>query len=119
MIELKEWDYNLIKRIEKANLTDYGVIEIRGNYYIEPDDLFVMIDDIEDQRDYAENRIKDLCEEIDKKEDEYIPTTDKHYIDKIKQLEDKVKEQAEKLEILTGMMNEDDYDKAFERGFEI
>lgn len=64
LIELKENDYKLIKKIESANSTSYGVLEVQGNYYINVNDLFSLIDDIQDNREYAEERVIDLTKEL-------------------------------------------------------
>ena len=64
LIELKENDYKLIKKIESANSTSYGVLEVQGNYYINASDLFSLIDDIQYNREYAEERVIDLTKEL-------------------------------------------------------
>lgn len=64
LIKLKEIDYKLIRRIEKANSTSYGILEIQGDYYINADELFSLIDDIQDNREYAEEKVIDLTEEL-------------------------------------------------------
>lgn len=64
LIELKENDYKLIRKIESANSTSYGVLEVQGNYYINANDLFSLIDDIQDNREYAEEKVVDLTEEL-------------------------------------------------------
>ena len=64
LIELKENDYKLIRKIESANSTSYRVLEVQGNYYINANDLFSLIDDIQDNREYAEEKVIDLTEEL-------------------------------------------------------
>jgi hypothetical protein len=117
MIELKEWNYNLLRRIEKANSTDYGIVEIRGNYYIEPDDLFVLIDDIQDYRDNAEQKISELYEKIDTKND--IPGLEQSLQNEVIRLKKENAKLQKNLEIIQGTWNEDDYDKVLEEGFEL
>lgn len=64
LIELKENDYKLIRKIESANSTSYGVLEVQGNYYINVNDIFSLIDDIQDNREYAEEKVIDLTKEL-------------------------------------------------------
>lgn len=65
MIPLKEWELSLLRRIEDKNVTDYSIREIEGEYYIKQDDLFSLIDETEDYRDYAEQELKEITIKLD------------------------------------------------------
>lgn len=115
MIELKEWDYNLLKRIEKANSTNYRIVEINDMYYIRPEDLFTCLDEVQEYREYAETHLIEVSEEASEKFNEYIPTLDKTYIDEINSLKEELEGLKEENEILRDkalmVCNEDDIDR--------
>lgn len=67
LIELKENDYKLIRKIESANSTSYGVLEVQGNYYINVNDLFSLIDDIQDNREYAEDKLQQVIDDYEER----------------------------------------------------
>lgn len=115
MIELTEMDYNLIKRIEKANMSDYNIMDIKDHYYINIEDLFNCLSETQDYRDYAEEHLIEVAEEYDKKHDDHIPTLDKRYIDEINKLKEENEYIKEENEILRDkalmVCNEDDIDR--------
>lgn len=115
MIELKEWDYNLLKRIEKANSTNYRIIEINDMFYIRPEDLFTCLDEVQEYREYAEKNLVEVSEEANEKFNEYIPTLDKTYLDEIESLKEELEGLKEENEILRDkalmVCNEDDIDR--------
>ena len=123
MIELKEWDYNLLKRIEKANCTDYRITEIRGNYYINQDDLFVLIDDTQDYRDYAEQKLSEVSEAYDNTKKEDIPGLEKSLqaeVDRLKEENENLKEENEILRNKALFYcNEDMLDRLAEEGVQL
>lgn len=123
MIELKDYDYNLLKRIEKANCTDYGIVEVKDHYYITIEELLTCLSDTQDQRDYAEENLIKVSEEYDKKYNEYIPTVDKHYIDEINKLKEENENLKEDNEILRDralmVCNEDMLDQLAMEGVQL
>ena len=66
MIPLKEWQYKLLERISKENSSNYHIKEIEGDYYISFDDIFDALDETESYRQYAEEKVKELCNSIDR-----------------------------------------------------
>ena len=65
MIELNEDDIKLLQKVEQANSTDYGIVEIKSKYYINSDDLLVCLEETQDYREYAEEKVKELCNSTD------------------------------------------------------
>ena len=65
MIELKEWQYNLLRKLEKENCTNYKIKEIDGDYYIKVDDLLDALDETQSYRQYAEEKVKELCNSME------------------------------------------------------
>ena len=118
MIELKEWDYNLLKRLEEKNSTDYRITEIRGEYYINQDDLFTCLDDTSDYRDYAEQKLVEAADDYDDRLKDDIPGLEKQYIDQIEKLKARNKELEETLDYAERRFNEDDYDRLIENGYD-
>lgn len=64
MIALNEWQYSLLTRIEKENCTDYGIKEIKGDYYINIDDLLGALDETQNYREYAEEQLIELNDKL-------------------------------------------------------
>ena len=118
MIELKEWDYNLLKRLEDKNMTDYRITEIRGEYYINQDDLFTCLDDTSDYRDYAEQKLVEVADDYDNRLKDDIPSLEKQYLDQIEKLKARNKELEETLNCLQSTLNEEGYNKLSENGYE-
>jgi len=65
VIELDEDDIKLLREVEQANSTDYGIVEIKGKKYINSDDLLVCLEETQDYREYAEEKVKELCNSIE------------------------------------------------------
>ena len=67
MIPLKDWQYQLLEKVSKENMTDYEIIEIKGNYYISYDAILDALDETQSYREYAEEKVKELCNLIDRR----------------------------------------------------
>lgn len=65
MLELDDYDYELLKEVEKANQTNYEIVDIQNKHYIDPDNLLSIIEDTQENREYAEEKLKELANSID------------------------------------------------------
>lgn len=130
MILLKEWELSLLRRIEDSNMTNYSIREIDGEYYIKQDDLFVLIDETQDNRDYAEEQLIEITKKLDEMPDVECNTlqiltvkalNDLHI--KYDELESKYKDLEEENKILKNetlkYCNEDDLDRLAFEGVDI
>lgn len=102
MIPLKEWQYILITRIEKENYTNYHVKEIEGDYYISFDDVFDALDETQEYRQYAEEKLCEVATEHDKRWYEEnansLQLSTIKALDETKEENDKLKQKIEELE---------------------
>ena len=69
MIILNETEFRKIKRFEDDTLTDYGIRNftdagLKGNYYIEENNLMVLVEDLLVHYNRAIEELEDLKEEI-------------------------------------------------------
>lgn len=130
MIPLKEWELSLLRRIEDSNMTTYGIREIDGEWYIKSDDLMVLIDDTQDNRDYAEEQIIELNNKLNDMPDVEVNSLQLSTVKalnelhvKYDELERKYKDLEEENEILRNetlrYCNEDDLDRLFLEGVEL
>lgn len=65
MIELDDWDYKLLEKISNENYTDYNIKIIDNEYYIKKDDLMTLIQETQNYREYAEEKVKELCNSME------------------------------------------------------
>lgn len=130
MIPLKEWELSLLRRIEDSNMTTYGIREIDGEWYIKSDDLMVLIDDTQDNRDYAEEQIIELNNKINDMPDVEVNSLQLSTVKalnelhvKYDELESKYKDLEEENKILKNetlrYCNEDDLDRLVFEGVDI
>lgn len=119
MIRLDEWDLNLIRRIEKKNYKDYKVRTIEGEDYIRKDDLISLIEDLEDNRDYAEEKIVDMANQIDEIKHERMGGLEWGKSKKLERLIKENEELKQKIERIESTLNEDDYDRLAMEGVEL
>lgn len=96
MIPLKEWQYKLLERISKENYTNYHIKEIEGDYYISFDDVFEVLDETENYRQYAEEKLSEVATEHDKRW--YEENANSLQLSTIKAL-DETKEENDKLKL--------------------
>lgn len=116
MIELDEIDVRLIQRIQKDNCTDYEILEIKDRYFIDKDNLLSVLDDTQDNREYAEDRLKDYIEEAETKKEEEIPGLLKSYQKECERLKEENKILRKEV---ARICNEDAYDRLAFEGVEI
>lgn len=116
MIELNEWQLSLLQRLEKENSKRYIKI-FENHYYAKIDDLFYCIEDTQENREYAEDRLKDYIEEEMRKEEE-IPGLLKSYQKECERLKEEKEELIETIQSIQNTLDEDDYDKLAEEGIE-
>lgn len=116
MIELKERYYRLIKKLEKDNCSKYKVYEIDDRYYIDVDTLLDVLDDTEDNRVYAEEKVKEVCEDYDTRIKENGNSLQLITIEEL----NRVKEENIILRReLMNVCNEDSYDRLAFEGVEL
>lgn len=130
MIELEEHNLNLIRRLERNNYKNYHIKEIDGSYYIRLWDLISCLEDTEDSRDYAEEKVVELTNKINEMPDveanslqlSTIKTLNELHV-KYGELEEKYKDLKEENEILRNKAimycNEDDLDRLVFEGVEL
>ena len=119
MIELDETDVRLIQRIQKDNCTDYEILEIKDRYFIDKDNLLSALDDTQDNREYAEDKLKDYIEEAETRKEEEIPGLLKSYQKECEKLKEEKEELIKTIKSIQNTLDEDDYDKLAEEGIEI
>lgn len=115
MIELEERDVRLIRRIEKENCSRYDIIEHNDHYYINSDELLMMLEDVEDNREYAEQQLTEYIEKIE----ENSPLEYRIYKREYEAMCKENEELKEKIERIQSTLNEDDYDKLAMEGIEL
>lgn len=130
MIELEEHNLNLIRRLERNNYKNYHIKEIDGSCYIRLWDLISCLEDTEDSRDYAEEKVVELTNKINEMPDieanslqlSTIKALNELHI-KYSELEEKYKDLKEENEILRDKAimycNEDMLDKLAFEGVEL
>lgn len=103
MIELKEWQYKLIQRLKEDNYKHYEIIEVKGNYYVSSNELLEILDDTENCREYAEEKLIMLSDEFNKykeREQDNIPGLEKSLqreVNRLKDENDKLKEKNKRI----------------------
>lgn len=65
MIELKERYRRLIHKLEIENCNTYKIYELDDRYYINIEDLLEALDDTQDNREYTEEKFKELCNSME------------------------------------------------------
>ena len=65
MYELDVYDYELLKKIEADNLTNYEIIDIEEKHYISIENIMKCLEDTQDNREYAEMQLKEITNKID------------------------------------------------------
>lgn len=123
MIPLKEWELSLLRRIEDSNMTTYGIREIDGEWYIKSDDLMVLIDDTQDNRDYAEQTLIDMTKKLDEMPDVECNSLQLSTVKALNELRienDKLKQENETLRReVENVCNEDMLDRLNMEGVEL
>lgn len=123
MIPLKEWELSLLRRIEESNMTTYGIREIDGDYYIKTDDLMSLIDETQDNRDYAEKQLIEITRKLDEMPDVEVNSLQLSTVKALNELRienDKLKQENETLRReVENVCNEDMLDRLNMEGVEL
>ena len=115
MIELNVRYFRLIQRLEKENCRKYKVYDIDDHYYITIDTLLDVLDDTEDKRIYAEERIEELSNELKVRPEEANSLQLTTMIE-VKKLKEENEELKTTIEAIQNTLDEDDYDRLREEG---
>lgn len=118
MIELTDRYFRLIQRLEKENCRKYKVYGIDDRYYIDVDTLLDVLDDTEDNREYAEEKLEELSDELRARPEEANSLQLTTMVE-VKRLKEENDELRTKLEAVQCTLDEDDYDKLAMEGIEI
>ena len=120
MIELKEWQYKLIQRLSNENDKRYEILEFKGTYYINSDELMEILDDTQNNREYAEEKLVELSDEFDKfkeRKEDNIPGLQKSLQRELNRLKEENDELKETLDHIQGTFTEDDFDDLLANGY--
>lgn len=118
MIELTDRYLRLIRKLEKANSRYYKIAVVNDRYYIDVDTLLDALDDTEDNREYAEEKLEELNDELMSRPEEANSLQLTTMIE-VKRLKEENDELRTKIETIQCTLDEDDYDKLAMEGIEI
>lgn len=118
MIELTDRYLRLIRKLEKANSRYYKIAVVNDRYYIDVDTLLDALDDTEDNREYAEEKLEELNDELMSRPEEANSLQLTTMIE-AKRLKEENDELRTKIEAIQCTLDEDDYDKLAMEGIEI
>lgn len=116
MIEIDEKWISLIKKLEKENFRKYEIIEHNDRYYISAEDLLWCLDDTQDSREYAEEKLKDVVDDYDSRKEENSNSLQLSTIKKLNELINENIELKKELEFIRSTFSEEDYDRMREEG---
>lgn len=118
MIELTDRYLRLIRKLEKENSRYYKIVVANDRYYIAVDTLLDVLDDTEDNREYAEEKLEELNVELMSrpKEANSLQLTTMVEVKRLKEENDELRT---KIEAIQCTLDEDDYDKLAMEGLEI
>lgn len=117
MIELEERYRRLVHKLEQENNRSYRVSNIKDHYYISIDDLLDALDDTQDSREYAEEKISELNREISDRPIE-CNSLQIHTLEELNRLKEENIELQTKIEMIQSTLDEDDYDRLAGEGIE-
>lgn len=115
MIYLDEYDCTLIEGIGKRHCKKYKIFDIEDKKYILKDELIGIIENVEEEYEYVEERLM----ETDKTLNEVWREKQGLWLDPYIRMKMRCEELEEKIEAMKSCFNEDMYDKLHERGVEI
>ena len=118
MIELTDRYLRLIRKLEKANSRYYKIAVVNDRYYIDVDTLLDALDDTQDTREYAEEKLEELNDELMSRPEEANSLQLTTMIE-VKRLKEENDELRTKIEAIQCTLDEDDYDKLAMEGIEI
>ena len=116
MIEIDEKWISLIKKLEKENFRKYEIMEYNDRYYIGVEDLLWCLDDTQDSREYAEEKLKDVVDDYDSRKEENSNSLQLSTIKKLNELINENIELKKELEFIRSTFSEEDYDRMREEG---
>lgn len=118
MIELTDRYLRLIRKLEKANSRYYKIAVVNDRYYIDVDTLLDALDDTQDNREYAEEKLEELNVELMSRPEEANSLQLTTMVE-VKRLKEENDELRTKLEAIQCTLDEDDYDKLAMEGIEL
>lgn len=118
MIELTDRYLRLIRKLEKTNSRYYKIAVVNDRYYIDIDTLLDALDDTQDNREYAEEKLEELNDELMSRPEEANSLQLTTMIE-AKRLKEENDELRTKIEAIQCTLDEDDYDKLAMEGIEI
>lgn len=120
MIELNDWQLRLLQAMEKENVKSYIKI-FDEHYYVRSDDLFYCIDDTQDNRQYAEDKLQQVINDYEERLKDNNPNiTDViWYKEQLTKAHEKIEQLEKKIEDIQSMLDEEDYDKLAMEGIEL
>lgn len=120
MIELNDWQLRLLQTMEKENVKSYIKI-YDDHYYVRSDDLFWIIDDTQENREYAEEKLQEIIDTYEEKLKDKSPQTFNYQL--MKEEMEKLKEQnvelRKKLKTIKNNLSKENYDKLIMEGIEL
>lgn len=118
MVELTDRYVRLIRKLEKENDSYYKIAVVNDQYYIDVGTLLDVLDDTQDNREYAEEKLEELNDELMSRPEEAnsLQLTTMIEVKRLKEENDKLRT---KIEAIQSTLNEDDYDRLAEEGIEI
>lgn len=119
LIEIKERYRRLIHKLEIKNCNTYKIYELDDRYYINVEDLLEALDDTQDNREYAEERLQEFVNEAEDTNEDETPGLLKSYQKECLRLKEENMELQTKIERIQSTLAEDDYDKLAMEGIEL
>ena len=116
MTEIDEKWISLIKKLEKENFRKYEIIEYNDRYYIVAEDLLWCLDDTQDSRENAEEKLKDVVDDYDSRKEENSNSLQLSTTKKLNELINENIELKKELEFIRSTFSEEDYDRTREEG---
>ena len=116
MTEIDEKWISLIKKLEKENFRKYEIIEYNDRYYIVAEDLLWCLDDTQDSRENAEEKLKDVVDDYDSRKEENSNSLQLSTTKKLNELINENIELKKELEFIRSTFSEEDYDRMREEG---
>lgn len=124
MIELNDWQLRLLQTMEKENVRSYIKI-FDEHYYVRSDDLFYCIDDTQENREYAEEKLQQVIADYEERLKDNNPNIVDviWYKEQLTKAHDEIEQLKEENEILRNkalmVCNEDMLDKLAMEGIEL
>lgn len=120
MIELNDWQLRLLQTMEKENVKSY-IKSFENDYYARIEDLFYCIDDTQDNREYAEEKLQQVIDDYEERLKDNNPNIVDviWYKEQFTKAHEKIEQLEKKIEDIQSTLNEEDYDKLAMEGIEL